>query len=245
MNVLFVGATRGMGRSLARRMAERGDQLFLLGRDQAGLDRAASDLVARGAPAPVGSAICDLETPDGFAGALDAAWAGLGTVQVVVVTAGIFGTQGALESDADLRRRVLTVDFVNTVELCEQVRTRLLESGGGTLAVFSSVAGDRARSKVVLYGAAKAGLSHYLEGLDLRYRDAGLRTVQINPGFVRTDMTAGLDAPPFAAGPDEAARAALRAIDRGVPLAYVPPVWRLIMLVVRALPTWLLRRTSF
>ncbi|MBM41318.1 MAG: short-chain dehydrogenase [Acidobacteria bacterium] len=245
MKALLIGATRGMGRSLARLMVERGDQLFLLGRDESALEVTAADLTARGASGSVGTAFCDLESRSGFEAALDAAWAGLEGVDTVVVTAGLFGTQESLEADAVLRQRVLSVDFANTVEFCEQVRMRLLADGGGTLCVFSSVAGDRARKKVVLYGAAKAGLSSYLEGVDLRYREAGLRTVLIKPGFVRTSMTAALDEPPFAVGPDEAARGALRAIDRGASVAYVPPVWRLVMLIIRSLPTWVLRRTDF
>lgn len=245
MNVVLLGATRGMGRALARRMSERGDRLFLLGRDVGALEDLAADLRARGAPGAPGLAVCDLEHPGGFDAALDAAWTDLGTVDAVVVTAGLFGTQEALEQDDELRRRVLTVDFTNTIEFCERVRPRLLAGGGGTLCVFSSVAGDRARPKVGLYGAAKAGLSHYLDALDLGYGDAGLQVVLVKPGFVRTGMTQGLDEPPFAADPDEAAAHALRAIDRRRRVAYAPPIWRLVMLAVRWLPRALLKRSGF
>ena len=245
MKVVFLGATKGMGRALARRLAERGDELFLLGRDLEALRSQAVDLRVCGAAGTVEAAHCDLEAPAGFPAALDAAAAGLGRFDAVVVTAGVFGTQAELEEDADLRRRLLTVDFTNTIDFCEQARTRLLEGGGGVLCVFSSVAGDRARKPVILYGAAKAGLSHYLDGLDVKYRSAGLRTVLIKPGFVRTGMTAGLDEPPFACGPETAAAAALAALDRGRPVAYVPSVWRYIMLAVGCLPRWLRRRMEF
>ncbi len=245
MKVVFLGATQGMGRALARLMAERGDELFLLGRRLDVLAGQAADLRIRGASTEVGVAACDLEQPDGFAAALDAAAATLGRFDAVVVTAGLFGTQEALEQDAAFRRRVLTVDFTNTVEFCEQARVKLLEMGGGVLCVFSSVAGDRARRPVVLYGAAKAGLSHYLDGLDVRYRSHGLRTVLVKPGFVRTGMTEGLKEPPFAVDPPAAAAAALRAIDRGSPVAYVPSIWRVIMLAVKCLPRWVRRRADF
>ena len=101
--------------------------------------------------------------------------------------------------------------FTNTVEFCEQARVRLVKTGGGVLCVFSSVAGDRARKPVILYGAAKAGLSYYLEGLDLKFRGDGLRTVLVKPGFVRTGMTEGLKEPPFAVDAEAAALAALKA----------------------------------
>lgn len=245
MKVVFLGATQGMGRALARLMAARGDELFLLGRVPGELARHATDLRIRGASAEVEVAACDLERPDGFSAALDAATAALGRIDAVVVTAGLFGTQEALEEQHELRRRVLTVNFVNTIEFCEQARVRLLAAGGGVLCVFSSVAGDRARKPVILYGAAKAGLSHYLDGLDVKYRSQGLRTVLVKPGFVRTAMTQGLKEPPFAVDPPVAAAATLRAIDRGAPVAYVPSIWRVVMLVIQCLPRWVRRRIDF
>src|SRR6185503_15813575 len=154
----------------------------------------------------------------------------LGGLDVVVVTAGLFATQDALEADAELARRLLVVDFANTVVFCEHARKRLLAGGGGTLCVFSSVAGERGRKPVVLYGAAKAGLTRYLEGLDHKFRAAGLRTVCVKPGFVKTSMTDGLTPPPFAGEPDGVARRVLTAIDRGEPVVYVPFMWRWVML---------------
>src|SRR5262249_18081380 len=113
------------------------------------------------------------------------------------------------------------------------------------LCVFSSVAGDRGRTPVVLYGAAKAGLSHYLEGLDHRYHAQGLRVVTVKPGFVDTAMTEGLDAPPFAGTPEAVASLIVRALDRGTPVVYAPGIWRAVMSAVRALPRSVMRRASF
>jgi decaprenylphospho-beta-D-erythro-pentofuranosid-2-ulose 2-reductase len=245
LNAALVGATRGMGRALARRMALRGDRVFLLGRDLLDLARSAADLELRGAPAPVGFAHLDLEQPRGFASALDQADAALGGFDTVVVTAGVFAPQEELEKDPVLLATLLGVDFTNTVLLCEEARKRLLARGGGTLCVFSSVAGDRGRKPVILYGAAKAGLSHYLEGLDHKFRLAGLRSITVKPGFVRTGMTAGLPAPPFAGEPDAVAASVLRAIDRGRPIVYVPGIWRLVLGVIRWLPRSAMRRIGF
>jgi decaprenylphospho-beta-D-erythro-pentofuranosid-2-ulose 2-reductase len=246
MKVVFLGATKGMGRALARKMVERGDRLHLLGRDLDDLTRSARDLEVRG---PAGTTVscsrCDLADPDAFDAIVEDADRQLGGFDVAVVTAGLFGTQEALETDRALARRVLTVDFANTVLFCEAVRAVLLARGGGTLCVFSSVAGERGRKKIVLYGAAKAGLSAYLEGLDHRFRSQGLRTVCVKPGFVRTSMTEGLPVPPFASDPETVAGPILRAIDRGTPVVYVPTIWALVMLVIRQLPRFVMRRIDF
>jgi short-subunit dehydrogenase len=244
VKVAILGASRGIGRALARELAARGDALHLLGRDDAELARSSTDLALRGS-ARTGFAHCDLLEPGGFEPALAQAEAALEGLDAVIVSAGLFGQQAELESDAEKLEALLMADFVYTIAFCEAARRRLLARGGGTLCVLSSVAGDRARAPVALYGAAKAGLSHYLEGLDHGYRQQGLRTVCVKPGFVRTGMTAGLPEPPFAADPERVARRILRAIDGGWPVVYVPPIWRVVMAVVRRLPRALLRRLRF
>lgn len=244
MKVAFLGATKGMGRALARAMARRGDELVLLGRDEGELARSAADLAADG-QAPRGTAHADLESPATFGPALDAAEAALGGLDAVVVTAGMFATQDRLEEDLALCARVLTVDFTNTVIFCEEAKRRLLARGGGTLCVFSSVAGERGRKPVVLYGAAKAGLTRYLEALDHKHRAEGLRVVTVKPGFVKTAMTQGLKPPPFAGEPDQVAERALRAIDAGTPVVYAPAAWGPIMATIRALPRAVMRRVAF
>jgi NAD(P)-dependent dehydrogenase (short-subunit alcohol dehydrogenase family) len=247
MKAVILGATKGMGRSMARRLAARGAELFLLGRNAEDLARSARDLETRAgrAAGSIGVGPCDLERPEEFGPALDAADAALSGFDCVVVTAGLFATQDELEADGELARRVLTVDFANTVAFCEEARKRLLARGGGTLCVWSSVAGERGRKPVILYGAAKAGLTRYLEGLDHKFRERGLRTICVKPGFVRTGMTEGLKTPPFAGEPDAVAARVLRAIDKGRPVVYAPGIWSLIMLVIRSLPRFVMRRIGF
>jgi len=132
MKTVLLGATKGMGRALGRLMAERGDQLFLLGRDGEQLERSAGDLEVRGAQGAVKTAICDLLKPETFAPALDDAEDELDGLETVVVTAGLFGTQEQLEEDTDRAAQVLAANYTNTVLFCEQVRRRLLRRGGGS-----------------------------------------------------------------------------------------------------------------
>ena len=246
MNAVVLGGTKGMGRALSRLLAARGYRLFLLGRDLDDLERSARDLEIRsGSETRVGVALCDLERPETFPGALDAAVEALGVVDLVVVTAGLFATQEALEKDLTLTHRLLTVDFSNTVVFCEYARRQFFNGRGGTLCVFSSVAGERGRKPVALYGAAKAGLTRYLEALDHRFHHTGLRVICVKPGWVSTSMTQGLPRPPFAGEPDAVARQVLTAIEKGRPVVYTPRAWRFVMSVIRCLPRFVMRRVEF
>jgi NAD(P)-dependent dehydrogenase (short-subunit alcohol dehydrogenase family) len=233
-----------MGRSLGRLLAARGDSIHVLGRNADETARCAKDLTARGATA-ASTGHCDLMAPDGFGAALDAADRALGGFDTVILTAGIFGTQDELASDRARAAAVLTANFTNSVLFCEEARVRLLARGGGRLVVFSSVAGERGRKPVVIYGAAKAGLTRYLEGLDHLYRAQGLITTTVKPGFVRTAMTQNLKEPPFAGDPDDVARTVLAATLRGAPVVYAPPIWALVMMAIRLLPRTVMRAVKF
>ncbi len=245
MKVVVLGATKGMGRSLARLLAERRESLFLIGRSEEELQKSASDLAIRRGDGEVGTALCDLSQPETFATALDAADTALGGFDTVILTAGMFATQDALEADTALTQQLCMINFANTVTFCEHARKRLLRRGGGTLCVFSSVAGDRGRKPVAIYGASKAGLSHYLESLDHKFRADGLVTLCVKPGFVKTSMTDGLKPPPFAGEPDGVAKRVLAAIDRKSPVVYAPFMWRWVMLVIKMLPRFIMRKVGF
>lgn len=246
MKVVMVGGTSGMGREIARLLAERGDSVFLLGKNVPELARSATDLAVRHPRhEETRYATCDLERPEQFAPALDEADSALGGFDTVVVTAAMFATQDALEADVDLARRLLTVNLTNTIVFCEHARKRLLARGGGRLTVFSSVAGERGRKPVAIYGASKAGLSTYLEALDHKFYAAGLSVLCVKPGFVRTPMTAGLRPPPFAGDPARVARDVVRAMDHRKAVLYAPSIWALVMLVIRWLPRAIMRRIGF
>jgi decaprenylphospho-beta-D-erythro-pentofuranosid-2-ulose 2-reductase len=246
MKAVVLGASSGMGREIARRLAERGEALFLLGTDPEALGRSGADLRARNPRGETpGVGFCDLEHPESFAPALDAADAALGGFDTVVVTAAMFATQEALEQDLELTRRLVTVNFAHTVVFCEHVRKRLLARGGGQLVVFSSVAGDRGRKPVAIYGASKAGLSAYLEALDHKFHAAGLSVLCVKPGFVRTAMTAGLKAPPFAGDADRVSDQVVQAMDHRRAVVYTPPAWGPVMQVIRRLPRFVMRRVGF
>lgn len=116
MKTLVFGATKEIGRAIARRLVERGDKVCLVGRDPDDLDRSASDLqLRRGMPDSSPTVTCDLPEPDTFSPAINSATASLGGLETVVVTAASFQTQATLETDPDQARELVPLDLANTI----------------------------------------------------------------------------------------------------------------------------------
>ena len=208
VKVALLGATKGMGRALARLLAERGDPLCLLGRDRDDLARSAADWRCAARPATVGTAAATCSIRPASPRRSTPRSQALGGLDTVVVTAGLFATQEALERDAELRARLLAADFTNTVLFCELARERLL-AARRRHAVRLQLGGRRSRPQAGAFSTAppRPGCRTTSTASITSSAPHGLRTILVKPGFVKTGMTAGLPPPPFAGEPDAVARA--------------------------------------
>ena len=237
---LIIGATSDIGRAIARRLARDGCALQLAARHAEDLAEEVQDMRARTAGA-VTAHRCDVLDADGGVSLLDALEV-LPDVAVCVV--GLAGDQQAAQGDGAVAQRVMRTNYVGPALLLAALAERFEQRGRGVLAGVSSVAGDRGRASNYVYGSAKAGFSAFLSGLRNRLAGSGVHVVTVKPGYVRTRMTDGMDLPPrLTAEPDEVAQAVVAAIRRRRDVVYVRRIWRVIMLIVRALPERLFKRT--
>ncbi|KAB7765814.1 SDR family oxidoreductase [Xanthomonas maliensis] len=238
--VLIIGATSAIAEATARRYAARGAAIHLLGRQAARLEAIASDLSTRGGKASCG--LLDVNDSADHAAALDAAWAALGGVDVVLIAHGTLPDQAACDASVELSLREFATNGTSTIALCAALVPRL--GAGATLAVISSVAGDRGRASNYLYGSAKAAVSAYLSGLGQRLRPLGINVLTIKPGFVDTPMTAAFKKGALWAKPDQIAKGILRAVDGRRAVAYLPGFWWAIMFVIKSIPEFVFRRIT-
>ncbi|HEY3123583.1 MAG TPA: SDR family NAD(P)-dependent oxidoreductase, partial [Thermoanaerobaculia bacterium] len=139
-------------------------------------------------------------------------------------------------------KRILDTNLIAAVSIFNLLAEHLEARGEGFLCALSSVAGERGRQSNYLYGAAKAGLSTYLQGLRNRLDRSGVRVVTIKPGFVDTRMTFGRPGMFLVASPEKAGRQIVDAIVKGNDVRYVPGFWRPVMLAIRAIPERLFKR---
>jgi short-subunit dehydrogenase len=137
---------------------------------------------------------------------------------------------------------MLDSNFTAAVSVLNLAADYFAARRGGFLCVLSSVAGDRGRQSNYLYGAAKGGLTVYLQGLRNRLSRSGVQVTTVKPGFVDTPMTYGKPGLFLTATPERAARGILRAIRRRKDEVYVPGFWRWIMEIVRTVPECVFKR---
>lgn len=234
--ILIVGATSLIAGQCARIWAERGADFVLRGRNPERLAAVASDLIARGAA----SAMCQpfdagsfATHPDIIAAALSAGH----TPDLALIAHGELPDEAACDEDPASAVRQLTTNATSTIALVSALASRMKSKGAGTIAVISSVAGDRGRATNAHYGAAKAAVSTFCDGLRARLHGTGVHVITIKPGMVATPMTAGLNLPEILlATPERVARDICRGIDRRRAVIYTPWFWRWIMLVIRLIP---------
>ncbi len=239
--VLIVGATSAIAEATARVLAKRGDALYLVGRKAAVLEAIAADLRVRGA-SQVGTEVLDANDLPAHEQMLARADATLQGLDTVLVAHGTLSDQKACERSAELTVHELTTNGVSTVVLLTHVAQLFESRRSGTIAVISSVAGDRGRQSNYVYGSAKALVSTFLSGLRQRLTKAGVDVITIKPGFVDTPMTAAMRKGLLWAKPDRIAAGIVGAMDRGTAVVYLPGFWRLIMFVIRSIPESVFRR---
>jgi len=240
--VLILGATSAIASALAREFAAHKFDLVLGGRDPEELSALASDLSLRYG-VRTGVLSFDALDTQTHASALRSFLSGTGnTLEGAVVCVGYLGDQAKGQSDWEEARRILETNFTGCVSALDILANHFEPRGAGFICAISSVAGDRGRQSNYLYGAAKAGLSAYLQGLRNRLFHAHVKVITVKPGFVDTHMTYGRPGLLLVASPESVAKGIFRAIVKGKDVVYLPWFWRFIMLVVESIPEAIFKR---
>lgn len=233
--VLILGATSAIARSTAAAFAARGYPLYLAGRDEQELERLASDLKIR-YQVDVRHGAFDAEDYESHAEFVHRVRGEMGGLYGVLLAFGYLGEQELASRDLRERGAIIARNLSGAVTVIEECAGYLEKDGKGFIIGISSVAGDRGRQSNYIYGAAKGGLSLYLQGLRNRLFRSGVRVVTVKPGFVDTAMTYGMPGLFLVASPEYVGERILRALEKGRDIVYVPWFWRYVMLIIKLIP---------
>ena len=239
--VLVFGANSAICHELLKLYALDGAHIFLVARNEAILAAVADDLIARGASVE-GTSSYDFNDTRQHATTVARGYECLGAIDIAIVAHGSLPDQEECESSSAATKACMDNNFTSTAVVVQVCAQQLAGQQHGTLAVISSVAGDRGRKSNYIYGAAKAGIDTLLQGLQGRFSGSEINVVNIKPGMVITPMTAHLQHGAIWATPAAIAPDIYRAIAKGRKVCYVPGYWRLIMFIIRLLPTAVLAK---
>lgn len=241
MKILIIGATSAIAKSTARIYAERNSQLFLVGRDENRLNEMKIDLELRGASS-VRILALDIVEHEEHAIPITLAAKFLENIDLTLICHGSLPNQESCETNFKEIEKAIKINALSTISLCTEISKQLKKQKGGTLAVITSVAGERGRQPNFIYGAAKSMVSTYLQGLRGKLLPFGIHVIDIKPGLVDSPMTAGLDKGPLWATPESIAVQIVNGVSRKQHTVYAPSYWRFIMFAVRSIPEFIFKK---
>lgn len=244
VKVLILGAASGIAEATARLYAEEGAIIGIAGRNPDRLEQIANDLRIRGA-AQVEIFEVDFITASPVS-TLSHTRDVLGGVDHILLAYGVLGTQSDAEQNLEDAYNIIDLNFRSAAAWSLAAASLFEKQGTGSLVVLGSVAGDRGRRSNYIYGAAKGGLGILLQGISHRFAGRGPRAVIVKPGPTDTAMTATMPkGGPLWASPDAVAKVVRRAADRGGSIVYAPARWRLIMAIIRSIPSSIFNKMNF
>lgn len=242
---LVTGASSGIGRRLAERLAAEGSDLVVVARSTDDLEELAAELEGRwGVTGEVLTA--DLSTPGGIAEVTARLTEGP-AVDLLVNHAGTAQTGRFADTEIDRAARQITLNVEAVVRLTHAGVRRMRRAGRGAVLITASTAAFQPMPRMAVYGASKAFVNHFGQALHEELRDTGVTVTVLCPGFTRTDFLGDLaDRLPSALlmEPEPVARAALRGVRRGQAVVTPGVVNKAHRILASTAPSALLRRLS-
>lgn len=239
--VLLLGATSDMAVAIARKMAEKGNNIQLAARNSNRLQALQSDISVR---YNVTCSVHEFDATD-FAAHAPFYESLLPKPDITICVFGYMSDNETAGKDWNEAAKMINSNYTGAVSILNIVAEDYAAKNKGTIVGISSVAGERGRQSNYIYGSAKAGFTAYLSGLRNRLYKNNVHVVSVLPGFVNTKMTAELTLPPLlTASPEQVADAVEKAIRTKQNVVYVKWFWKWIMKIIKNIPEGMFKKKN-
>ena len=239
--IMIIGATSAIGEATARLFAADGDRFFLIARNKDKLDSVARNLTTLGA-AQVETRVMDAKERVNHEKIIAQSFSKLKGMDIALIAYGTLSQQKNCEKLFAHAKLEIDTNLISVISWLTYLANMFEEQKHGTLAVISSVAGDRGRQSNYIYGTAKGAITIFTQGLRNRLYPSGVHVCTIKPGFVDTPMTKDFKKGLLWVKPDVIAKAIYGGINSNKDVIYTPQIWRFIMLIIRLIPEKLFKR---
>lgn len=246
-SLIVFGGSSDLGAATAERLVRDGcRRVVLAGRRPEAMAPVAERLRGAGADR-VEIVRWDATDIDGHAAAVAHAVEALGDgvdVDGVLFAAGVLGNQAMFDAHPASAAPLITANYTGAVTTLLDVAGRMRRQGHGTIVVLSSITGERVRRANYVYGSSKAALDAFAQGLGDAFAGTGVRVLIVRSGWVRTQMTEGLEPAPFPTTPEKVAAAVADGLAKDKVVVWEPPIIRALYSVLRHLPRPVWRKVS-
>tara|TARA_B100000686_G_scaffold27061_1_gene26540 strand:- start:264 stop:1010 length:747 start_codon:yes stop_codon:yes gene_type:complete len=239
--VVVFGATSSIATAVLKYYATRSYEMFLVGRDRHKLQKIADDMLTIGAKTVYTDSM-DFTKHDDFTAVVNKAFCKLTNVDVVLVAHGTLPENNLLQAKSSETWDQIKINVVSTISILNEVASKLERQDEGTIAVITSVAGDRLRASNYFYGAMKKMISVYLDNLRMKFHMTGINVIDLKPGPVDTPMNNRVKSGFLCSKPEDVAKDVVEAIDSGVKEKYIPGRWKWIMIIIKLIPNPIFRK---
>jgi short-subunit dehydrogenase len=235
MKILIIGATSAIAASTAKIFLQHNNEVLLTARNPFKLKAVANDLTLK-SKKEIKTMIFDATDFENHKQLFYDAVDFLKGLDLILIANGTLPVQEKILNDTQDVLYEIDSNAISVISISTIAADFFEQQGYGTIAVISSVAGDRGRQSNYIYGAAKGFVSIFLQGLRNRLYPKGIHVLTIKPGFVDTPMTADNPKNFLFATPDKVASDIYKAIINKKDIIYNPWFWRYIMLIIKLIP---------
>jgi short-subunit dehydrogenase len=186
-NIWITGASSGIGKAVAIEISKAKTNLILSGRNESKLKEVAAQCKKNGSTAQV--ILFDLGDEKSVVSAAEAVLSKKIKIDALYHFGGISQRSFVNETPLDIDRKIFEVNFFGTVALTKAVLSRMVENGGGQIAVTSSIVGKFGFPYRSAYAASKHALHGFFESLRAENKKNNIRVSVIIPGRIKTDIS--------------------------------------------------------